>query len=88
MLIKLTNCDGGWSVLQFLDYISSYFVVVGVVWYFFIIGIKFIPIILKWNNGKIEKWQIRTLILSIPSSLIIGIIIFNYFNLYSYLKVI
>jgi len=75
-------------MLQFLDYISSYVLVAGIIWYIFLVGIKFIPIILNWNKEKVDRWQIRTLLISFPLSLVFGLIIFKYFDLYTYIKAI
>jgi hypothetical protein len=75
-------------MLQYLDYISSYFIAVSLIWFLFITGIKFIPRFLKLTNESTEKMQVRGLLLSIPFSIIIGYIMFNFLGFNSYLKVV
>lgn len=74
--------------MYYLDYLSSYFCVVGFLWFLMIICVKYIPIILKQGEAKAEKWQLRLFLLSIPSSFVVGYTVFHFLNLYEYMRLV
>lgn len=74
--------------MYYLDYVSSYFCIAGLLWFMMIIGIKYLPNKLKQEKGNAAKWQERLLIISIPLSLILGYSVFHFFDLYEYMRVV
>jgi hypothetical protein len=74
--------------MYYLDYVTSYFCIAGLLWFMMIIGIKYLPNKLKQGKENAIKWQERLLIISIPLSLILGYSVFQFFDLYEYMRVV
>ncbi|MCM3412844.1 hypothetical protein COD11_18550 [Bacillus sp. AFS040349] len=74
--------------MYYLDYVSSYFCIAGLLWLLMILGIKFLPNVLKQGKENAAKCQEKLLLISIPLSLIIGYSVFHFFNLYEYMMVV
>ncbi|GLB61795.1 hypothetical protein [Lentibacillus sp. Marseille-P4043] len=72
----------------YLDYISSYFCVVGLVWFLMILCGKYVPLVVTKGKEKTEKLQERIFLLSIPLSLALGYTLFHFFNLYEYMRLV
>lgn len=74
--------------MYYLDYFSSYFCVVGLVWFLLLLSIKYLPSFFKQERRTVERWQERLFLYSIPISLVLGYTLFHFTNLYEYMRLV
>lgn len=74
--------------MYYLDLVSSYFCVVGLLWFIMIIFVKFAPSILKQGKEMAAILQAKLLLLSIPLSFLLGYFIFHFLNIYEYMSLV